>query len=104
MDRCVSRSAASTTGKTAVAHNGLSFDKIVLEQTCEKYGLLPPLCKWRDTKVEIKQMYPDRPHNQIDIAKWMFDETYEAHSAIEDVRMLAKIFNNINEKPDWIFI
>jgi hypothetical protein len=34
----------------------------------------------------------------------MFDETYEAHSAIEDVRMLSKIFQSINEKPDWIFI
>ena len=92
------------TGKTAVAHNAFAFDKLVMEQTCEKYKLMPPLCKWRDTKKEIKQMYPDKPSSQVDVAKWLLEETYEAHSAIEDVRMLAKIFKNINQKPDWIFI
>ena len=42
------------TGKTAVAHNAFGFDKLVMEQTCEKYKLLPPLCKWRDTKKRNK--------------------------------------------------
>lgn len=92
------------TGKTAVAHNAFVFDQQVMEQTCDKYQTLVPLCKWRDTKAEIKQMYPDKAHNQIEIAKWMLDEEYKAHSAIEDVRMLAKIFKYINEKPSWIFV
>ena len=43
------------TGKTAVAHNAFRFDKEVMSQTCEKYNLLLPLCKWRDTKQEIKK-------------------------------------------------
>ena len=92
------------TGKTAVAHNAFAFDKIVMEQTCSKYGLLAPLCEWRDTKLEIQKMYPDKSSKQEEVAKWMFNETYNAHSAIDDVRMLKKIFTNINEKPDWIFI
>ena len=92
------------TGKTAVAHNAFAFDKIVMEQTCSKYGLLAPICEWRDTKLEIQKMYPDKSSKQEEVAKWMFNETYNAHSAIDDVRMLKKIFTNINEKPDWIFI
>jgi DNA polymerase III epsilon subunit-like protein len=91
-------------GKTAVAHNGLAFDKQVLEQTCEKYNLLVPLCSWRDTKVEIKSLYPDKSSRQEDEAKWMLEETYEAHSAIEDVRMLKKIIKYIDSKPPWIFV
>ena len=92
------------TGKTAVAHNAFRFDKEVMIQTCEKYNLLQPLCKWRDTKQEIKNRYPDRSATQEDIAKWMFDEEYNAHSALEDVRMLAKIFKKINTTPAWIFV
>ena len=92
------------TGKTAVAHNAFRFDKEVMIQTCEKYNLLQPLCKWRDTKQEIKKRYPDRSATQEDIAKWMFKEEYKAHSALEDVRMLSKIFKKLNETPAWIFV
>ena len=35
---------------------------------------------------------------------WMLEETYDAHSAIEDVRMLKKIVEYIDSKPEWIFI
>ena len=91
-------------GKTAVAHNALAFDKVVLEQTCEQYNLLVPLCEWRDTKLEIKSLYPDKSNKQEDIAMWMLEETYDAHSAIEDVRMLKKIVEYIDSKPEWIFI
>ena len=41
---------------------------------------------------------------QEDIAKWMFKEEYKAHSALEDVRMLSKIFKKLNETPAWIFV
>ena len=92
------------TGKTAVAHNAFRFDKEVMIQTCEKYNLLQPLCKWRDTKQEVKKRYPDMSATQEDIAKWMFKEEYKAHSALEDVRMLSKIFKKLNETPAWIFV
>ncbi len=91
-------------GKTAVAHNALAFDKEVLQQTCERYNLLVPFCDWRDTKLEIKSLYPDKSSKQEDVAKWMLEETYNAHSAIEDVRILKKIVEYIDSKPEWIFV
>ena len=62
------------------------------------------MCSWRDTKIEIKSLYPDKSSKQEDVAKWMLEETYEAHSAIEDVRMLKKIVKYIDSKPPWIFV
>lgn len=95
--------------KTIVAHNAFGFDKSVFEQMCDKYGLIPPVCDWRDTKAEVKQMFPDKPASQKDCAAWMgFDEDFDGHDALVDTQMLTKIFFYIEsykkDSDDYFFV
>lgn len=96
-------------GKTVIAHNAFGFDKSVLEQMCDKYNLLLPVFDWRDTKAELKEMYPDRKHSQKDVAEWMqLDEDFQGHDALVDVQMLTKIYFKMEElkkeNDDFYFV
>ncbi|XP_034542612.1 DNA polymerase III PolC-type-like [Notolabrus celidotus] len=80
------------------AHNGRRFDVPVLMRVVKQLSLqqdfLQVVSGFMDTLPLSRDLYPDLPkHSQGRLVKHFLGESFDAHNAVEDARMLQKLFN-----------
>lgn len=85
--------------EAAVGHNIKSFDNNFIAKRCEKYGIPMYALPIIDTlamarELTKKGMLNVPNHKQPTLAEF-YNITYQAHSAIEDVKALIKIYKNM---------
>lgn len=75
-----------------VAHNA-KFDARILLSTCERLGeRMPANTVFADSLPLLRQCTPGLAHHKLtDLYRHAFGEAFQAHSAVEDVRALAKL-------------
>jgi DNA polymerase-3 subunit epsilon len=98
-----------TTGKNIVAYN-VSFDRRIIRQTCEAYGLTMKRRKWRCLMLAFSELAGRRRYfdgdwdyrwHKLDTVAWVFDvpPNDDAHSALGDCKttlMVAREFLNFD--------
>lgn len=81
-----------------VAHNGRRFDFPILVTTLKILGVLDKFltCVFIDSLSVFRKLYPNQSLKQVDLVSNLLGEIYDAHNAIEDVKVLAKLIQHVN--------
>ena len=76
-----------------VAHNGLAFDKPILERQCQEYGVQFPAIPWIDTMIDVP--YPDSISTRalVPLAAYHGFLNPFPHRALFDVMTMLKILS-----------
>ena len=81
-----------------IAHNGDGFDKLVLKSHFNRENIKMREFKWQsiDTLLMAKKLYPYMfKHNLKDLMTQLGLETEEAHRAMNDTKMLQKLYQKM---------
>ncbi|XP_040893923.1 DNA polymerase III PolC-type-like [Toxotes jaculatrix] len=80
------------------AHNAMRFDVRVLSRLLQEFSLQQQFQEvvsgFVDTYLLSKKLYPDLDsHSQENLVSEFLGETYNAHNAVADAKMLQKLYN-----------
>ena len=81
-----------------IAHNGDGFDKLVLKSHFKRVNIKMREFNWQtiDTLLMAKKLYPYMfKHNLKDLMTQLGLETEEAHRAMNDTKMLQKLYHKM---------
>ncbi|XP_034005123.1 DNA polymerase III PolC-type-like [Trematomus bernacchii] len=89
------------------AHSAWTFDQIVLMRVLRKFSLFEQfeqvVSGFVDTLLLSKKLYPQlKWFNQPYLVRYFLGEGYNAHNAVEDAKLLEKLFNRWNPDNDDI--
>lgn len=85
-----------------VAHNNKVFDSIILYNQLKYHSLWNHFCKYVtgfcDTLPYFKKLYPGLERYKQDyIAMKLLQESYSAHNALDDCKMLQRLVHNVGD-------
>lgn len=79
-----------------IAHNNDSFDKPLLKYEFERHSLQLPEWPYVDSLKWARRYRPDLPRHSLQALREAYGvETTQAHRALEDVKVLYKIFSSM---------
>lgn len=85
-------------GCALVAHNNEAFDKLFLHAECKKEGVELPSFAYIDSLKWARKYRPDLPKHTLQFLREIYGiEKNQAHRALDDVIVLAKIFQYMTD-------
>lgn len=85
-------------GTVIVAHNGNTYDRILFEQECRRYGITPPELVWVDTMRDLPYDAHCRKLSHMTLDHGFIVDPSTLHRASADVELVAKILSKYDFK------